>query len=483
MDQAPILPPQAAGFGARSRAYYAFGVLFCMTLLDYMDRNVLSGVIPQLKGSVEKGGLGLDNADAGFLATCFLISYSVVSPFMGWAGDRFRRTWLLALGVGVWSLATVCSGLAANYGQLIAARCVLGIGEATYGAIAPTILLDLFSRGSRSRLLSFFYLAMPIGSAIGLTVGSYLAQHHSWHMAFFVVGAPGLLLASLALTLPEPTRGASEGIDEGRLREHERAGASPRDYLDLAVNSSYTYAVFGMAAYTFAIGGLLVWFPTFLTTTRGMDQSRASQVIGALTVVASIGGMTLGGWLSDRLARRSERAMFLVPAVAMLLSIPFVLLGLFATEPRAIFVGIFFAEFLMFMNTGPCNAVIANVVFPNLRAAAYAISVFFIHFLGDIWSPWLIGKAADFCGQADTMKTGLGQWLASVGALPTQKLDHAPGDMENLLAGLLVVVPALLLSGLVLLAGARHLPREMALMRARLRAKPDVADPPREALD
>lgn len=483
MDQAPILPNASGATTPRSRAYYAFGVLFCMTLLDYMDRNVLSGVIPQLKGPIEKGGLGLSNEKAGLLATYFLISYSVISPIMGWAGDRFRRTWLLAIGVGVWSLATVCSGLAANYNQLVAARCFLGIGEATYGAIAPTILLDLFSRESRSRLLSFFYLAMPIGSAIGLTVGSALAQHYNWHMAFFVVGAPGLVLAFLALTLPEPTRGSSEGIDEKRLREHERAGASSRDYLDLAVNSSYTYAVFGMATYTFAIGGLLVWFPTFLTTTRGMDQSDASLKLGIVTVFASIGGMTLGGWLSDRWAARNERAMFLVPGLAMLLSIPFVFVGFFATAPWAIFLGIFLAEFLMFVNTGPCNAVIANVVAPNLRAAAYAISVFFIHFLGDIWSPWLIGKAADFFGQADTMKTSLGQVLASMGAVPTQKLDHVPGDMENILAGLLVVIPALLLSGLVLLAGARHLPREIALMRARLRAKPDVADPPGQALD
>ena len=151
-----------------------------------------------------------------------------------------------------------------------------GIGEATYGVIAPTILLDLFAREQRSRLLSAFYLAMPIGSAAGDGAGGVhrhevrLASRRSSSSA-----CPGLAAALVALFLPEPVRGASEKVAADRLREHERAGATREDYLDLMVNSSYTYSVFGMAAYTFAIGGMLVWVPTFLFETRGFDQARA----------------------------------------------------------------------------------------------------------------------------------------------------------------------------------------------------------------
>ena len=143
-----------------------FVVLFVMNLLDYIDRNVLMSIQPQVKGE-----LHLSNAQAGLLTSIFLISYSVVSPVMGWLGDRYRRTWLLGLGVGLWSLATVGSGLARSYGQLALARSFLGIGEATYGVIAPTILIDLFARQQRSRLMSAFYLAMPIGSAPGDEAG------------------------------------------------------------------------------------------------------------------------------------------------------------------------------------------------------------------------------------------------------------------------------------------------------------------------
>lgn len=445
-------------------AMTTFVILFAMNLLDYLDRNILMAIKPQVRDE-----LSVSNAQWGLLTSIFLVSYSLVSPVMGWLGDRYRRTWLLGLGVGLWSLATIGSGLARSYGHLALARSVLGIGEATYGVIAPTILLDLFAREQRARLMSAFYLAMPIGSALGIALGSFIAKRYGWHLAFFLVGAPGVAAALVAFFLPEPVRGASEGVDVERLQAHERAGASREDYVDLMVNSSYTYAVFGMAAYTFAIGGMLVWVPNYLFNTRQFDQVRAGTLLGLVTLGAAVVGMTAGGWISDRLARTRPQALFLVPGLAMIASIPFVLLALFSTSEKMIFAGIFAAEALMFINTGPCNAIIANVVQPNLRAAAYAVSIFAVHFLGDIWSPWLIGKAADLFGDPETMASSYGRLLKSLGVVPTQVSGHPP---ENIVAGLVLVVPALLLSGLVFLAGTRHLPREMALMQAKLKSAP-----------
>lgn len=449
---------------ASSGAMTAFVILFAMNLLDYLDRNILVSIQPQIRDELK-----VSNEQWGFLMSVFLISYSVFSPVMGWLGDRYRRTWLLAFGVGLWSLATVGSGLARSYGDLVLARSILGIGEATYGVIAPTILIDVFSRHQRSRVLSAFYLAMPFGSALGIGLGPLIAKNYGWHMAFYVVGVPGLVAALFAFLLPEPVRGASEGISVDRLKAHEKAGATREDYLDLMVNSSYTYSVFGMAAYTFGIGGMLVWVPNYLFNTRHFDQQRAGTMLGLCTFTAAIVGMTLGGWLTDRLAKTRPQALFLVSGLSMIASIPFVLLALFSTSEPVIYAMIFVAEALMFVNTGPCNAIIANVVQPNLRAAAFAISTFAIHFLGDIWSPWLIGKAADLFGDPETMASSYGQLLKAIGAVPTQVAGHPP---ENIVAGLLMVVPALLLSGVVLLVGARHLPREMALMQAKLKAAP-----------
>jgi MFS family permease len=452
---------------ASRTALIAFGILFAMNLLDYLDRNILVSIQPQVRDE-----LRVTNEQWGRLMSIFLISYSVFSPLMGWLGDRYRRTWLLAFGVGLWSLATVGSGLARSYGHLALARSILGIGEATYGVIAPTILIDLFSREQRSRVLSAFYLAMPLGSALGISLGPVIATRYGWHTAFYIVGVPGLLAAFLAFWLPDPVRGASEGISDDRLRAHEKAGATREDYVDLMVNSSYTYSVFGMAAYTFAIGGMLVWVPNYLFSTRHFNQSRAGFLLGLVTFAAAIVGMTLGGWITDRLAKKRPQALFLVSGLAMIASIPFVLAALFSTSETLIFAMIFAAEALMFVNTGPCNAIVANVVQPNLRAAAFAITNFAIHFLGDIWSPTLIGKAADLFGDPQTMATPYGQFFKSIGAVPTQVTGHPP---ENYVAALLMVIPALLLSGIVLIAGARHLPREMALMQAKLKAAPRPA--------
>ncbi|MBX6315356.1 MAG: MFS transporter [Isosphaeraceae bacterium] len=446
-----------------------------MNLLDYMDRNILSAVLSQIVKPRSRGGLDIPIDRAGWLPSFFLASYTVFGLVMGYAADRMRRTLLLGLGVGLWSLATVGSGFAQSFGFLALARSLLGIGEATYGIIAPTILVDLFAREQRARVLSAFYLAMPLGSALGIIAGGLIGERYGWRMAFFVVGVPGLIAAMATALLPEPVRGASEGVDPERLREHERAGPSAADYRDLMVNSSYTYSVLGMAFYTFAIGGLVLWIPYFLINTRGLSQGRATLILGGVTLAAASTGMLIGGWVSDRLAKKTPRALFLVPGLAMLASIPFVLVGLFSQSPPWIFAGIFCAEALMFVNTGPCNAIIANVIAPNMRGSAYAIALAAVHVFGDFWSPPLIGWVARTFGQPDTMATSFGRWLGSLGAVPVQPEGQVP---ENIVAGLLVVVPALLLSGLVLLSGARHLPREMALMLARLKAAPENQNSP-----
>ncbi len=473
-ESAHLAEPKGEAFAPRL-AKTTMVVLFAIHMLDYLDRNILVSLQPQIQASLP----GLGGADGytkwGLLATIFLVTYSLFSPVTGWLGDRYRRTWLLAGGIGVWSLATLGSGLARDYNHLALARSFLGIGEATYGVIAPTLLIDLFRREHRSMVMSTFYLAMPLGAAMGIVLGPKIANHYGdWHYAFFVVGFPGLLAAFLVLFLPEPVRGASEGVDPERLKEHEKAGVTKADYVDLMVNSSYTYSVFGMSAYTFAIGGMLVWIPTYLFSTRGFDQERASQYLAGATFLAAVVGMMSGGWVADKLAKKYPGALFLVPGFSMLASIPFVLLALMSKNEPVIFFSIFAAETLMFVNTGPCMAIIANVVQPNLRGAALAISYAAVHFLGDIWSPLLIGKAADLFGDAQTMNTSIGRALRAIGAVPTQVAGQPP---KNLVAGLLILVPALLLSGIVFLAGARHLPREMALMRAKLKASP-AAGPP-----
>lgn len=467
--------PVASGVVPRW-ARLTFSVLFLIHLLDYTDRWAMAGV-----KTILCPDLGISNEQFGRLNLPFLLTFSLISPVMGWLGDRTRRTRLLAFGIGIWSLATVGTGLASDFWHLAVARAFLGIGEATYGVLAPTILTDLFRRDARSRVLSAFYLAMPFGYALGVAGGGGIAANSpawfagtplepwaGWRMAFFVVGIPGFLAAIGALFLPEPVRGASEDVDPVRIRAAERRLPTRQDYVDLSVNSSYTYVVFGMAAYTFAFGGLAYFLPSFLEEVKGFSQSQANNTMALAVLAGSIIGMGMGGWLADILSRKNPRALFLVPAAGMLLAVPFVLVGLLSDTKPVIVGSMFLAVVLMLMNTGPCSAVIANVVTPNMRAVAYSVSAFSIHMFGDLWSPWLMGWVADTAGQPDTMATSVGSFLRAIGA--------EAQNGTNLTAGMLVVVPAIALGGLVLMAGARHLPREMELMLAKLRATPKAAD-------
>jgi MFS transporter, Spinster family, sphingosine-1-phosphate transporter len=446
-------------------AWGVFAVLFLVHLLESVDRWLLPAVLRPVSEE-----LGLTDAQAGWLATVLLISYAVWAPFVGYLADRLRRPRLMAIGIAVWSLATIGTGLARSYNEVQLARALVGIGGSTFGVIALTILMDLFPRGVRARVLSAYYLALPIGAALALSLGSEIARAATWHTAFLVAGAPGLILALLALVLPDPVRGSSEGVEEQRLRLHERVGPSREDYVDLMVNSSYTYSVFGLAFSTFAIGGLIVWLPTFLVVVHDVPAARANLGLAMIVPTAMIVGMVLGGWLSDRYSRVNQRALFVVPGIAMLVAIPCLLLVVFGRGESTILLGVFLTVALLLSNAGPCHAIVANVVLPNMRGVAYAVAMAATHLLGDLWSPSFMGWVSDTFGQEDAMATPFGRVLAAIGATPKAR----PGlDPLNLVAAVLTAIPALLIAGAVLLAGGRHLPREMALMIAKLRAAPN----------
>jgi MFS family permease len=435
-----------------------------MHLLDSIDRWVLAAVLPQLRLSLD-----LSVEETNWLSTALLLGFAAASPPIGYLADRIRRPRLLAVGFAIFSLATVGTGLARSYDELQAARILVGIGGAILGVVALTLLMDLFPRTARGRVLAGYYLAMPAGAALGMSLGAALSSLMGWQTAFLAVGAPGLFLALCALALPDPARGFSEGIDIPRLRVHEQVGPSQEDYVDLMVNSSFTYSVFGLAFSSFAMAGLFYWGPEFLAASKGLVGGRANLSFGLAFLAASVLGTATGGILADRFVRIQPRTMFVMSGLAMLGAIPFILVTVYGQGMPLVLGGMFLALFLIFLAVGPAYAIVAAVVMPNMRGVACGVTLAAVHVLGDLWSPTLMGWVADTFGQPDSMATGFGRALAAIGAVPVVQ----PGrDPENLTAGMLVVIPALLIAGGVLLAGARHLHREMALMLAKLKAAP-----------
>ncbi len=368
--------------GAAGRALM---VLALINLFNYLDRFVVSALAESLKRSE----LALSDTQLGLLMTGFVVVYMLASPVFGALGDRRGRPALVAMGVFVWSLATVLAGFAGSFVALFLARAAVGIGEAAYGTIAPSLLADLYPKTQRGRVMAVFFSAIPIGSALGYVIGGLVNQALGWRAAFFIAGAPGLLLALLCLRLPDPPRGAQ---DEGLGEAPSGALAA---YGHLVRNRSYVLTVLGYAAYTFAVGGMAFWMPAFLERIRGQPPAQATIQFGAIVVVTGFVGTFAGGWLGDALLRRSAQAYLWLSGVTALLAAP--LAWIVFTDPRpAVYLpAMVVAELLVFASTGPINSVILNVVGPGERATAVALSILTIHLFGDVPSPPLIGRISD----------------------------------------------------------------------------------------
>ncbi len=478
-QQVPTRSPHVneGGGAALPGARAALGLLLLINLFNYIDRYILAAVIPSIKGTFFDNGRGIDNAtvasivdwvqhtlgvrleDAliGLLGTAFMVTYMIAAPVFARLAERVSRWTIVGAGVLLWSLASGASGLAASFVVLFLTRCFVGIGEAAYGPVAPSIISDLYPVEVRGRVLALFYVAIPVGTALGYALGGVVAGSgigrwagglfgvatESWRWAFYVVVIPGAALALRSLFMPDPPRGQADDATSG-----PRPGSSPtaksqavnwRDYAVLLRTPSYVYGTLGMTAMTFALGGISFWMPYYLETRPGHPQATLLYpLFGGITLVAGLTSTLAGGWAGDRLRTRFSGSYFLVSGAAMLVGFPVFLLALHAAFPW-IWVLIFIACFCLFFNTGPSNTILANVAPPSIRAAGFALNIFVIHALGDTFSPLLIGLLNDYFGH----------------------------DMNK---SFVVVGIMFVIAGVLWLAGSRHLARDTALATTRLAA-------------
>jgi predicted MFS family arabinose efflux permease len=268
----------------------------------------------------------------------------------------------------------------------------VGVGEASFGTVSPGLISDFFPREKRGRVLSYFYLAIPVGSAMGYLLGGTLGKLFGWHAAFLIVAMPGLALVFPLLFLREPLRG---GVQDSEVRRPEK---TLRNDIKMFANRSFVINTLSMTAMTFALGGLAQWVPTFLYRVHGMDLAGGNTLFGAVTILAGITGTLTGGLLGDRLQKKSGKGYPLVSAWGFLIGTPIAAYALITPSLPGCIGAMLFAEFFLFLNTGPLNTVIVNVTQPSVRATAFAVNIFFIHALGDAISPTLLGSLSDKWG-------------------------------------------------------------------------------------
>src|SRR6266699_1886377 len=417
---------------------FAFTVLFIVNILNYADRYVLSAVLPSIKQE-----FNMSDFQGGLLISSFLLVYAVATlPLAVWA-DRSIRKNIVALCVGIWSLSTALAGFAQNLFQLFSMRAILGIGEAGYAPASLSLLGDFFSKSRRARILSYWSIGTLIGAAIGVSLGGRVADTLGWRWAFYIVGIPGLIAAFLAWRIFEPARGAfdndADATGESSLAlEHGSIGKGFwGNVRRLSKIPTYWVLVGALVFSFFTIGGTSFWLTTYLSRDFGLSLTKAGSISGIVLVSSGLIGTLIGGWLADFMQRRRPEGRLLTCMLGFLLGAPLVLLAL-SIHTLSLFIPVFIVACISLnFCTGPLNAVIQDVIVPNMRATAIGLALLLAHLLGDAAAPSIIGLISDH--------SSLGTALMVTG--PT----------------------FLFLAGLVCLIGLKTVARDMRRMQEQLR--------------
>jgi glycerophosphoryl diester phosphodiesterase/MFS family permease len=387
-------------------------VLTALNILNYIDRNIFAALVP-----IMKTDLGFSDAQFGWLGSAFILSYTIIAPVFGYLGDRGPRTKVMSGGLLLWSGATAFTGLTTSYLGQFFTRITVGFGEAAYSVISPTVISDYFPKSVRGKTFAIYSCAIPVGSALGYVLGGALEPIFGWQHTFFVVGVPGVILTMLLFFLPDPPRGGQES-DVGIVKSAAAPAVSVREsYFKLLKNGGFLFTVLGYAAYTFVVGGLSFWMPSYIVRYfDGVTLSHGNYVFGLVTVVGGFIGTVFGGFLADRIERRSGNGYMKVAVVSMILSVPLFIYVLTIRDFNHFAKVLFVLDIVLFMCISPMDAAVVNAVRPQLRATAMAFNIFLIHALGDGISRGLMGQISDASGLSSAM--GMMPWvLALAGVL------------------------------------------------------------------
>src|SRR5438132_1815678 len=407
-----------------SGANGALLLLLGFNLFNYIDRQVLAALEPDIRASFFAPNDVNAMTKTGLLGDAFFVTYMISAPILGLLADRFSRWIIVGSAVILWSLASGVSGLAATFAILFATRICVGIGEGGYGPAAPTILSDLFPIETRGRVMAIFCAAIPVGSALGYVIGGLIGAHLGWRWAFYLVAPPGLLLGLLCFWQRDPRVTAHHLVQESPRR-------SLRNYLRLFRTRSYLINCVAQTLMTFVTGGLGYWVSAYLEY-RNQSPAMSRTIFGLITVVAGLTSTLLGGIVADKLRSRFAGSYFWVSGIGMLIACPIFVATLYVPFPAA-WITMFFAIFFLFLNTGPSNTALANVSLPAVRATAFTLNIFVIHALGDVQAFWLLGYI---------------------------------GGHSNMHVAFLFVSGIMLASGLVWLSGVKYLAADTAAVEA-----------------
>lgn len=371
-----------------AHSWYALGVLTLVYVLNFLDRVLVYILFPPIKAEMKFTDFQL----ALLGTTSFVIFYTLLGIPFGRMADRVKRKWLIASGLAVWSLFSGLTGFAGSFRTLFLCRVMVGVGEATLGPAALSLLSDYFPPRMRATVQSIYSAGISIGGGLAFFLGGWIgsAQGWGWRWAFYMLGFPGLVMCLFVLSLRETERGQTEA------RSAHAYGSN--DWKVLFKSKALRYHYAGYALFGLASNQLSIWGPTFFNRVHGFSLQLIGSWAGLLSVAAGVPGTILGGVLADRLRRRGRGGRMLFSAVCALVSIPLWLTLLFSGNAWLLIMSNFFLLGVALMWLGPAAADVHDVAGPHLRGLGIGIYFFTVNLAAyGIGAP-LIGRANDVLG-------------------------------------------------------------------------------------
>ncbi len=370
-----------------SYSIYAIGLLVLVNVVNYMDRVILSLLLPDIQADLE-----LSDSQLGWLTgMAFALFYACFGIPLARLADVWVRKYLIIIALTSWSFMTMASGIVNNFIQMLLVRIGVGIGEAGCIPASHSLISDLVKPSERSNALAVYTAGATIGIILGLSAGGWLNEIVGWRWTFVIIGAPGVLLAILLVfTFSEPIRGQFDAV-----YTREAKPSFVHSAKELFASSTYRYIVIAYSAATFSIYGLLQWLPSYYTRTFELSSTAIGTFFGITLGVGLTVGVLVGGAMGNYLMKRNQRWGLWMPAISMASSIPFVFL-LLSSKDFYSAAGANFAFFaLSGMISGPLFAVIQGISLPDTRATATAMLMFVASILGIGGGPLAVGVISD----------------------------------------------------------------------------------------
>lgn len=380
-------------------AYYVLGVLFLVTIFNFIDRQILAILLQPIKEDLK-----ISDTALGFLTGfAFAAFYTFAGLPLARVADRWVRRSLIAISLAAWSVMTAASGLARGFTDLALARIGVGIGEAGASPPAQSLISDYFPPEKRATALSLVACGVNVGVGLGFWLGGWINDAFGWRAAFFVVGLPGVVMALVVrFTVREPPRGLSE-----RHLVNVRVYSMQETWRFFATLTAGRRVSLAAASQAFAAYGLGTWIPAFFVRVHHMTPGELGLWISWIAAIGGGLGTFAGGWIADRWVRREPRARAYVGMIGALLALPFHVAALLLPDRRVALLCGLPANVFGTLWMGPSLAIIQDLVPPTMRAMAAAVYLFILTIIGMGAGPQAVGILNDWIGTPDAVRYSL----------------------------------------------------------------------------